>query len=443
MATEANLLVTGEIFVDFTLPRPGNDCKLRLGGIAHAARGLWASGIEYAVAAICPKYLIDQATHYLAAHGCIEFIWLGEVSGSPNVIAIGDQTELSHQGYEDLLRDEKSVRIIDVQEKLKPYSEVLIFPGRFVTEKLKNQFSGTANFSFDIAYDISDLSQLNAFKGNIRAIAISTSSELFIKKGSGNVDELVSYLKPLSPEVFLLKENRGGSRLFDLETDETEEIPAVLSQTINSVGVGDVYTAVLVALRDKGWVEAAWRGARAATYYAQTTYPDDFKRDIQRDLKLSLDTLRTLGGTVLPWHERKKFSIYLAGPDFSYTHKPELDSAADALGYHNFLLRRPILENGQINRKSDLSTLKETYEQDLSLLKECAAVFAIPLERDPGTLVEIGIALELGKPVITFDPRNENNNTMVVGGSTIYSNDLDCCLNGLFDTLAKIRAEKK
>jgi nucleoside 2-deoxyribosyltransferase len=65
-------------------------------------------------------------------------------------------------------------------------------------------------------------------------------------------------------------------------------------------------------------------------------------------------------------------------------------------------------------------------------------VFAIPIERDPGTLVEIGLAIEMRKPVVTFDPRDENRNTMVVRGSASYSSDLDVCLNGTFDALSKL-----
>ncbi|MCU7936045.1 MAG: nucleoside 2-deoxyribosyltransferase [Candidatus Thiodiazotropha sp. (ex Dulcina madagascariensis)] len=436
------LLIVGEIIVDFTLPQPGVACKLRLGGIAHAARGLWAVDCTYAVAAVCPKYLVTQAKNYLTAHGCLEFIWLGEIYGSPNVIAIGDPTELSDQGYEDLLRDEKSSRIFHVEENLQQYTEALVFPGCFDLAEVKNQFSDSTKFSFDIAYGISDLSQLEYFSKDVRAVIISTSSDLFQNKGSENLDDLLSCLQSLSPEVFLLKENRGGSRIFEWATSKLEEIPATLGVTVNSVGVGDVYSAVLVALRGIGWPEASWRGSRTANYYAQTTYPDNFRRDVQRDLKLSVESLRSLGGTFLPWHERQNFPIYLAGPDFSYVEKREFDVAADSLTYHNFLLRRPILENGQIDRNSGSAIINETYELDISIIRECAVVFAVPLGRDPGTLVEIGIAIEMGKPIITYDPRKENNNTMVIGGSEVYSDNLDSCLNGLFEILSKLRAEQ-
>jgi nucleoside 2-deoxyribosyltransferase len=80
---------------------------------------------------------------------------------------------------------------------------------------------------------------------------------------------------------------------------------------------------------------------------------------------------------------------------------------------------------------------------DCQLLRDCDAVFAVPLDRDPGTLVEIGMAVEMGKPVITYDPRSQNENTMVVVGSSVYSADLDVCLNGTFNAIAELRAESR
>lgn len=437
------VLVVGELVVDYTLAQHGAMCKLRLGGVAHAARGLWAAELEYSVAAFCPQYLVDEAKSYLAEFGCKDFIWLGDVVGAPNVILIGDVTEVSQQGYEDLMRDTKVVKFREPLPRLDAYQKVVIFPGRFDINALTSAFAPDARFSFDIAYDLEDLSSLEAFRGRVQALIISTSSSLFMKLGKDDIDGLLDAVKTLLPEVFLLKENRGGSRLFNLRDGGVIEIPATLGRTANSVGVGDVYSSVMVGLSQKGWTEAAWRGCQAATVYSQSTFPDDIKRDVQRGFRLSLAVLEALGGTVLPWHDRQSYSIYLAGPDFTYIEKQELDRAVDSLMYHNFRMRRPILENGELNCPASEEDLHRTYHMDCHLLKECDAVFAVPLGRDPGTLVEIGMAIEMGKPVITYDPRRENENTMVVVGSSVYSATLDACLNGTFNAIAKLRAESR
>lgn len=234
-----------------------------------------------------------------------------------------------------------------------------------------------------------------------------------------------------------------ASRLFDLKTNQVECVPALLSTTVNSVGVGDVYSAVMIGFRGRGWSEAAWRGARAATSYAITTYPDDFRDDVRRELALSLEEMQGLGGTFIPWHARPTFDIYLAAPDFSYVDKDEVERAVDALRYHNFTVRRPIQENGELPRGSSASDLRGMFAKDIALLGDCRVIFAVPLYRDPGTLVEMGMAMACGKPVITFDPRRENHNTMVSGGSASYSNDLDACLNGLFVEISKLWMESR
>jgi hypothetical protein len=66
-------------------------------------------------------------------------------------------------------------------------------------------------------------------------------------------------------------------------------------------------------------------------------------------------------------------------------------------------------------------------------------VFAVPTNRDPGTLVEIGIALARNIHVVVYDPRHECANTMVIGGAYCYSDELDTCLNATFSVLSTAR----
>lgn len=440
MSANPALLLVGEVYVDFTPPKAGADSKLRLGGIIHAARGLWAVDANFAVAAVCPGYLVDQARAYLESVGCSEFIWLAEVKGAPNVMAIGDPTELADQAYQDILRDEKSVEFLSDAADLKAFKSCLIFPGKYDLTVLKSLLTKDVQASLDIAYDLPDLEPLTLFKGSLTAIITSTSSPMFLEKASEDSSSLLDHLRGLLPQAILLKENRGGSRVFDLRTDGVDEVPALLGDTVNSVGVGDVYSAVFVSMFGTGVFDAAWKAARAATCYAQTTYPDDFKRDVQRSLALSVDQMRGLGGTVLPWHARRDFQIYFAAPDFSYVDREHIEEALAALAYHNFRLRRPIQENGELSPHSMIHEMRAAYLDDLGILEECDLVFALPLERDPGTLVEIGLALAVKKPVITYDPLKENTNTMVMAGSMVYSDKLDTCLNGLFEAMSKMRA---
>lgn len=433
-----NPLLIGEVTVDFTMPTRISGAKVRLGGVVHAARGLWASGREYSVGAFCPTYLVEEARHFLMQHGCQEFVLLGEVAGAPNVVAIADVQEVGHQGYEDILRDKRQVIPLYDKIDLNRFNLVIIFPGRYNLKDIINKFHPESNITIDVAYDVNNLEVLCEIKNKITSLVISTSSQLFSTLGSVSVAPLLELSKNIGAKYLLLKENRGGSRLFDLTLDDVEYIGATLDATVNSVGVGDVFTAVFGSFLDVKVQDAAWRGMQVATVYSQTTWPDDLRRDVQRELRVPIEIVRNLGGVSLPWHIRPSLQIYLAAPDFSYAEHEEINVAVAALEYHNFRVRRPVKENGEADREAPIESLSDYYLNDVQMLRECAAVFAIPIERDPGTLVEIGLAIEMGKPVITFDPHHENRNTMVVQGSVSYSADLDICLNGTFEALSKL-----
>lgn len=430
-------IIVGEVTIDFTMPSRNVEAKVRLGGIVHAARGLWAAGRSYSVGAFCPTYLVEQARKYLLEHGCEEFFLLGEVTGAPNLIAIADVQEVGHQGYEDILRDERTISSIGDVTPLMKFERIVAFPGRYDLNRVLQAASPNACVTLDAAYDMGEASLRELANGRVSRLVLSTSSELFMGLASQDVSPLLELARQVGVAHLLLKENRGGSRLFDLQSGTVERITATLDVTVNSVGVGDAFTAVFGCF-DGTVRDAVWRGMQVATVYSQTTWPDDLRRDVQREFKLTVDNVRQLGGVTLPWHVRPMFPIYLAAPDFSYADHREIDVALSALRYHNFRVRRPVQENGEAALDAPLESLASFFFKDVELLRECAAVLAIPIDRDPGTLVEMGMAMEMGKPVITYDPRHENRNTMVVHGSASYSADLDISLNALFEALGRI-----
>jgi nucleoside 2-deoxyribosyltransferase len=431
------LLIIGQVIVDFTLTPPERENKLRLGGIAHAARGLWALQVPFAVAAICPAYLRESAKTYLQRFGCVEFVELGEVLGAPNVMVIGDPTEVGDQGYEDLLRDDKTVRLTDMRPIVCEFDDALVFPGDFSLVDVCSMLPTGCRVHIDVAYGVRDADALAALRRPIDTILISTSSDLFRRVCLANTTELWTAFKAVKPTSIVLKENRGGARVMIAAEHRIEPIPALLGSTLNSVGVGDVFSAVYVALKEKeGPVPAAWKAARASSAYAQTTNPDLFEQYVQRGLKLALAQMKDLGGVSLPWEHRKELSIYLAAPDFSHGNRTAINDVIKSLEYHNFWVRRPIKEIGELPPGSGLGQLTETFNKDVALLGESALVFAVPTERDPGTLVEIGIAIERRIPVVVYDPHDECRNTMVVAGAKCYSQSLDECLNAVFEELS-------
>lgn len=434
-------LLIGEIFVDVTITPRGQEQKLRLGGIAHAARGFWASGRLFAVAAVLPRYLERSARGYLAKFGCEDFIVLGYVSGAPNVTLIFDPTEVDGQEYDTLLREEK---VVELRGDLAPadfarFQDVLMFPGSFDLNAVCRLLSSEARLHLDVAYDVESVDDLINLPHSVTTVFLSTSSKLFLQTGSSGLTELVANFSPLKLDAIVLKENRGGSRLHIYSINESFEVPAQLAVTVNSVGVGDVFAATYLVHLANGPEEAALRATFASSAYAQTTYPEVFSKTVRRDALLTANELRELGGTCLPWETRQNYHLYLAAPDFVSGDRRAIDCAISALNYHNFRVRRPVQENGELPPQADDATLGITYRKDLELLKQCELVFAVPTGKDPGTLVEIGLAVSAAIPVVVFDPSRQCANTMVIAGSNCYSENLDTCLNAVFVLLSKAR----
>ena len=432
-------LLVGELLVDFTITGPGEENKLRLGGVAHAARGFWAHDVPFSAAVIVPHYLEDLARKYFRALGCIDFWVLGYVRGAPNVIVIGDPTEVADQQYESLLDEEKCVELTTIDLSNRDYHDILLFPGRYDLASVCKLLPSTSLLHLDVAYNVSDPGVLSELPQSIGTILLSTSSTLFKSLPDNSLPGLIKSFEACAPTTLILKENRGGARMVIHDNPEIIALPAQLGSTINSVGVGDVFAATYVAYSTHGCIEAGWRATYAAAAYSQTTCPDLFKTYIQRDLRLTVEEMQQLWGVFLPWERRREYFIYLAAPDFSYTDRRSIERAIASLTYHNFVVRRPVVENGELPAGAEPARLQHTYQADYKLLKECALLFGVPTGRDPGTLVEIGIAIEAGIPVVVYDPAGENANTMVMAGAQHYSADLDSCLNAVFSIISRAK----
>jgi nucleoside 2-deoxyribosyltransferase len=363
---------------------------------------------------------------------------LGYVDGAPNTILVFDVTEVADQGYEDLLRDEKRIVPIANDLPLPISSTVIVFPGKYSLQDLTGRLTKGVPILVDAAYDTQSFDELAVLGHDLRTVVTSTSSRLFLDLNDQTLDGLAARLAGMAGlKNVVLKENRGGTRARDLSNGSTHVAGAQLGTTVNSVGVGDVFDVALAIHEHEGMSTALTRASFASSAYAQTTYPEIFKDHVQRELLLSPDELTALPGTILPWEARPAKHIYIAAPDFERIDRQPIERASAALKYHNFTPRRPVLENGEIPTDSDAATLAATYQKDVVLLDECSLLFAIPIGRDPGTLVEIGLAIDRGIPVITYDVYRECANTMVMAGSSFYSTSLGDCLEATFKLLSQ------
>ena len=232
----------------------------------------------------------------------------------------------------------------------------------------------------------------------------------------------------------MLKENRGGSRLGIAGKKTVIATPAFVGHTEHSVGVGDCFDALWIALRrhlpdDQALIYASL----GAADYASTTFPDEFRSNLLATLSLPAEEIMQLKGVILPWEKRPSVNIYIAAPDFDFVDRSPIDAVADALRYHNFSPRLPVRENGQMGNNSGVRRKFELMQADLTLLDQCQLMVAVVTYNDPGTLIEIGIASQRGMPVIVFDVFGRAENLMLTELPTLVTTEIDRVIAAVFE----------
>jgi nucleoside 2-deoxyribosyltransferase len=434
--------VVGQAIVDVMLRSADNPTKLRLGGILHAARTLWAMNVPYGLAYIAPDYLRRQTELYALHHGANIVQQVGSVQGAPNVILIEDPTEAGAQGYELLLRDEQVTEVFATEiERIARdtnVTEVFIFPGGFDLPRVLRAFhKSKARMHIDIANGVDDITQLTALRRKFAVISSSTSSDLFLTEYAGDVLDFVSALAGYGESV-LFKENRGGARLFRGSVNDTVMVPAHLRPILHSVGIGDCYDVVFGVQRVKVSDSAALSYASCiSAEYAATTFPDDFRQGVTRALAIPPEVISEVRGVSLPWEARPSRQIYIAAPDFDFMNTQPIDRICDALCYHNFIPRRPVREHGQIGTHSTAEKRAALCAADLELMNKCDMMIGILLSNDPGTLIEIGMAVQQKMPVIVYDPYEQAQNLMLIELPNLVSHSLDAVISEVFRLAAR------
>lgn len=445
MSTRPKVCLVGQVYVDVMYTEASGPPKLRLGGILHAARALWAMDCPYVLAYVAPAYLDKQIVDYAIRHGATRVDKLGDITGSPNVMLIGEPTESVAQGYEDLLHEARDphldMEILGRTMAEEHVTDVVVFPGGFDLQATLETLQPTsANVYIDINYAPDDLEELAALGREFASVIVSTSSTTFLETCHGVPWELCDAILGRYSSNLLLKENRGGSRLF-LTSSRNDPIrtPAHTRPVQHSVGVGDCFNVVYAACRHRMSDEEALAYASfVAAEYASTTFVDDFRAATQASLKISPEEIVQLDGVSLPWESRPIVNVYIAGPDFDHVDTEAIDRVEEALRYHNFVPRLPVRENGQVSEAADRGQRQEVCEADLRLLRECQMLLAVQLFDDPGTLIEIGIAAERGIPVLVYDPYDRARNLILTQVPSLISDSLDEVVASVFEHAARL-----
>jgi nucleoside 2-deoxyribosyltransferase len=437
----SRVLLVGELVVDVTLQTISAPTKVRIGGVYHAVRGAWACGAQIELAYFSPAYLDSEAENMAKAHGLSRATKIGNILGTPNVMLIAEPTEAGSQGYEHLLSEHSQFTFEEAQFAAFQTDnlDVLIICGNFDVAPILQALSRTsARVHLDVGGGPMQLETLLCFGRPLSTLFLSTSSNCF-ESIAGNLPDNLNRMAGQIAERVILKENRGGARL--VTTKEVIEVGSQRRDIVHSVGVGDVFDVVYTLMnRGAGDEPALSYASWIAAEYASTTFPDDFKRETQRTLKLSSEVITSLSGIRLRWEDRPAHQIYVAAPDFDYADRRPIDRLVDCLRYHNFTARLPIRENGQASDKMTAAQKKALYLKDIELLEQCELLIAVNVFNDPGTLIEIGIAHAKGISVLVYDPENRATNVMLVNAPQLVTDSLDKIVTATFDIIARICA---
>lgn len=413
---EQIVLIIGEVFIDTHLDIiDENGPLVRLGGVFHSARAFAALDLNYALAYYAPTYLDDDINEwslYLNTRGCYK---LGNINKAPNVMLVNESTEAGDQGYYNIIKDQAEYvdleNIKEIVGIVNP-TDILLFPGRYDTLKILQDLQDFAgNVHIDFHYDIEGI--LGGINRKIESIILSTSSTFYKETCGGTLEGLLGNFMGREIKQFLVKENRGGSFCYLPANDKQYESSSYYVPTMHSVGVGDVYNSVFVSTLFGTDVFKRMRlAALCAAKYAETMSYEKFRENAQLVCE-NINEFDELAGIRLPWAERKKINIYLAAPDFPDMDTHLLDNLNECLLYHNFSPRLPIRENGIACKTMRYEDELDMYQKDTALLNECGLLIAVLLYNDPGTLVELGMFKQAGKPTIIFDPFNYCENMFV------------------------------
>lgn len=392
---------------------------------------------------MAPKYLDREIVSYAGQLGASKVIKIGEVDGCPNVLLVGEPTESGSQDYEFLLDREHRchLNLNEFENRLREesFSDVIIFPGGFTLKKILLALKPLhARVHVDANFEPKNFKVFKTLGRPLQTLILSTSSDTFLKYFNGDCARICRAGLKIA-KSFLLKENRGGSRYFRRGLSTPILVPAFPRKIIHSVGVGDCYNSIFVYLsRSLPQKTSLIYASLIAGEYASVLSHPLFKDAVERTLKITPDEATMLQGVSLPWELRRKIHIYIAAPDFKSADVSQIERVVSCLEYHNFVPRRPVMENGEITSQSSAKERSMAASADVRLLEECQILLAIPIFDDPGTYIEIGLALQKDMPVIVYMPNRITDNLLTYELPTLISSNLDEVISELFKQAAKI-----
>ena len=175
------------------------------------------------------------------------------------------------------------------------------------------------------------------------------------------------------------------------------------TSNVYPIGSGDTFAAAFYFY----WVsqqlsvcDAAKRASGVAAFYCDTkTYTDDKSLD---DYLAKLQTYKP--------KTQKKLNIYLAGPFFTLAQMWLINETKRCLEEAGMKVFSPYHDVG-------VGTAEQVVQHDVNGIHNCDVVYALFDEHDPGTLFEIGMAIQAGKKVVILAENSTNEHLKMYEGT--------------------------
>lgn len=218
-----------------------------------------------------------------------------------------------------------------------------------------------------------------------------------------DVDELAKWLmNNETADVIVIKCGKHGAYVRCADSVQGWVTP-FQTKAVYPIGSGDTFAASFYFY----WVskkmpafEAAERASAVTAFYCETkTYTDD----------LSLNEYIT---NLLPYRpkQQKGFKVYLAGPFFTVAQMWLINEAKRCIEDVNMEVFSPYHDVG-------VGTAEQVVWHDVNGILECDVVYALFDEHDPGTLFEVGMAIQAGKKVIILSENSTSEHLKMYEGT--------------------------
>lgn len=175
------------------------------------------------------------------------------------------------------------------------------------------------------------------------------------------------------------------------------------TSNVYPIGSGDTFAAAFYyywASEKLSVYESAKRASAVAAFYCDTkTFTDDQSLD---DYMAKLQTYKYIS--------QKKLSVYLAGPFFTLAQMWLINETKRCLEEAGMDVFSPYHDVG-------VGSAEDVVQHDVDGILSCDVVYALFDEHDPGTLFEIGMAIQAGKKVVVLAENSSNEHLKMYEGT--------------------------